>query len=287
MEIQKWLTPLIQSELRTNLLNVSAEDFQEMLWRESRELYRDMPWRRDTRPYYVLASELMLQQTQVERVIPKFEAFIARFPDEKSLAHASLADVLTLWSGLGYNRRVKFLHDAAKMIMGDYDEGFPQNEAELLRLPGVGKNTAGAIRAYAFNEPAIFIETNIRTVYFEHFFTESEKVDDKEVATLLEKTIDCEHPREFYWALMDYGSWLKRQGAGRVSQSKHYKKQSALKGSIREVRGQIIKQLASGDMDETDLRLAVKADARFEGALEGLLRDGLVTRSSRKLHLTK
>src|SRR5690606_8795287 len=102
-----------------------------------------MPWRDDTRPYYVLVSELMLQQTQVARVVPKFEAFIARFPDVQALASASLADVLRLWQGLGYNRRAKFLYDAAKMIEQEFGGAFPENLTDLLKLPGVGKNTAG------------------------------------------------------------------------------------------------------------------------------------------------
>ena len=143
-----------------------------MLAQRGEELYRTMPWREDTRPYYVLVSELMLQQTQVPRVVPKFEAFIAVFPDEKALAAATLADVLKLWQGLGYNRRAKFLHEAAKMIVQEFGGVFPKSEADIMRLPGVGKNTAGAIIAYAFNMPSIFVETNVRTVYIHHFFAD-------------------------------------------------------------------------------------------------------------------
>ena len=143
---------------------MNTADFQELIWEKGRELYRDMPWRDDTRPYYVLVSELMLQQTQVDRVIPKFDAFITRFPDEAALAAASLADVLTLWSGLGYNRRAKYLHDAAKMIMAEFSGIFPTTYDELVKLPGVGPNTAGAIMTYAYNQPVVFIETNVRTV---------------------------------------------------------------------------------------------------------------------------
>lgn len=266
---------------------MNSDEFQEIIQQKGRELYRDMPWREDTRPFYVLVSELMLQQTQVDRVIPKFEAFIARFPDEKRLAAAPLSEVLTLWSGLGYNRRAKFLHDAAKKIVSEYQAVFPNTKEALLSLPGVGQNTAGAILTYAFNQPVIFIETNVRTVYFHHFFGGGEKVGDVELAKIVDETVDKEHPREFYWALMDYGSWLKKQGAGRISQSKHYKKQSALKGSIREVRGQIIRALAVGDATQGHLEKLVEADARFTQALEGLLRDGLVMRTDGHLHLTK
>lgn len=264
---------------------MNTADFQDMLWQKARELYRDMPWRRDTRPYYVLVSEIMLQQTQVERVIPKFEAFVTAFPDVSALARAPLAEVLQLWSGLGYNRRAKFLHEAAKKIITEYSGEFPSTREELLSLPGVGQNTAGAIMAYAYNQPVVFIETNVRTVYFYHFFEGEESITDQQLREIVEVTVDHEHPREWYWALMDYGSYLKHQGGAQNNKSRHYKKQTALKGSIREVRGQIIKELTARDLTEIELRLNVKADERFEGALSGLLRDGLVSKTKGRLHL--
>lgn len=260
------------------------EEFRRLLQQQGEELYRDMPWRQDTRPYYVLVSELMLQQTQVDRVIPKFLAFIEQFPDERYLADASLADVLKMWQGLGYNRRAKFLHEAAKQVSSAGT--FPNDESALLKLPGVGVNTAGAILAYAFNKPAMFIETNVRAVYIHHFFADQDLVDDKAIKALLAETLDYEDPRHFYWALMDYGSWLKKQGV-RPSRSKHYKKQPPLKGSVREVRGQILAVLAVGDMTEQELLNKVVADDRFVGALAGLIKDGLVARTDSVLHLTK
>lgn len=265
-----------------------AGDFQALLWQMARELYRDMPWRKDTRPYYVLVSELMLQQTQVARVVPKFEAFVAVFPDEQVLARASLADVLRLWSGLGYNRRAKFLHEAAKKIAVDFHGVFPQTEADLVLLPGVGKNTAGAIAAYAYNQPAIFVETNVRTVYIHHFFANRDNVSDAEIREKLEGTVDREHPREWYWAVMDYGAWLKSQGVRTTLRSKHYTKQAPLRGSVREVRGQIIRVLGTGAMIEAPLRQLLGADERFDAALDGLLCDGLVMQSADGLiELTK
>lgn len=257
---------------------MSNDDFIDVLKQKGDGLYRDMPWRDDTRPYYVLVSEIMLQQTQVARVIPKFEAFIERFPDEVSLAGADLADVLKLWQGLGYNRRAKFLHEAAKMIISEYGDEFPENETGLLKLPGVGKNTAGAIRAYAFNQPSIFIETNIRTVYIHHFFNDQFDIDDKQIIEKLERTIDRENPRRFYQNLMDYGSWLKASGVRNASNSRHYKKQSPLKGSIREVRGEIVRTLSNGKKTIDELQEVIMIDDRFDRALESLERDGLVVR---------
>lgn len=259
-------------------------EFQRLLQQKGEELYRDMPWRQNTRPYYVLVSELMLQQTQVDRVIPKFNAFISAFPSEYELAEASLADVLRMWQGLGYNRRAKFLHEAAKEVT--QHESFPDDEVGLTRLPGVGKNTAGAILAYAFNKPAVFIETNVRAVYIYHFFNDLDQVDDKDIKEILENTINMQDPRHFYWALMDYGSWLKKQGV-MPNRSRHYKKQSPLKGSVREVRGQILSALAAKDMSEFDLREHIVADQRFASALGGLMKDGLVMASNNSLHLTK
>lgn len=262
-------------------------EFQEIIWQKGRELFRDMPWRADTRPYYVMVSEIMLQQTQVDRVIPKFEAFIERFPSVEALSEASLAEVLQLWSGLGYNRRAKFLHEAAQKIVSEYEGVFPETHEELIRLPGIGVNTAGAILAYSFNKPAIFIETNIRTVYFYHFFLEKEEVSDVELRAVVEATIDTEHPREWYWALMDYGSYLKRQGIGQNNKSRHYKKQSPLKGSVREVRGQILKLLTAADFNEPDLRSELNADERFELAVLSLEKEGLITKTGQSFHLKR
>lgn len=261
--------------------------FQELVWQKGRELYRDMPWRRSTDPYYVLVSEVMLQQTQVDRVIPKFNAFTARFPDIQSLAVSTLDDVLRLWSGLGYNRRAKFLHIAAKTIMSDYSGVVPSTVPELIRLPGVGQNTAGAILAYSFNQPIVFIETNIRSVYFHHFFKDNHSVTDSQLRELVEATLDHEHPREWYQALMDYGVQLKKQGLGQISKSMHYKKQPPLFGSVRAVRGQIVRCLARSDMLLQNLRDELVADDRFDLALDGLIKEGLVGRTNDKLHLTK
>lgn len=266
---------------------MDISEFKDIVWQKGNELFRPMPWREDTRPYYVLVSEIMLQQTQVERVIPKFEAFMKAFPTIEALAHASLGEVLTLWSGLGYNRRAKFLHEAAQMIIRDYHGAFPSELSELIKLPGVGTNTAGAILAYSFNQPVTFIETNVRTVYFYHFFNDHEEVSDKALKEVVESTVDHEHPRQWYWAVMDYGSFLKRQGAGMNAKSKHYKKQAPLKGSLREIRGQILRQLTESDKTITELKQVITVDERFESALEGLLKDGLINTTHGSLHLTR
>lgn len=262
-------------------------EFQERVWGYYRENRRVMPWREDPRPYKVLVSELMLQQTQALRVIPKFDAFIYTCPDFASLAEMSLAEVLTLWSGLGYNRRAKFLHQTAQIVMHDYGGALPSTLDELVKLPGVGKNTAGAIMAYAYEQPVVFVETNIRTVYFHHFYPDSrELVSDKAIEALVEQTLDYENPREWYWALMDYGTYLKKTAGARLANSKHYTRQSPLKGSLREMRGRILKALIEGMIKENELRKMVQADERFERALSSLVTEGLIERNGQNICLT-
>lgn len=262
-------------------------EFNEIIWEKARELYRDMPWRDNTSPYYVLVSELMLQQTQVDRVMPKFELFTTIFPTIQDLARASLAEVLIVWSGLGYNRRAKFLHEAAKRVTADFGGVIPDTYDGLVSLPGVGPNTAGAILAYSFNQPVVFIETNVRTVYFYHFFAEKTVVNDKELKELVTQTIDMEHPRQWYWGLMDYGSYLKKQGAGRIDKSSHYKKQAPLKGSLREIRGGILKLLSKREYALEELRGEMPLDDRFDTALQALVTEGLISQTNDTLHLTK
>ena len=266
---------------------MNSSEFQQLIRDRGRDLFRPMPWRQDTRPYYILVSELMLQQTQVDRVIPKFHQFIRQFPDQQALATAPLAQVLTVWQGLGYNRRAKYLQQSAQAVVEHFGGQFPASQKELISLPGVGPNTAGAILAYAFNQPAIFIETNIRTVYIHHFFADDFEISDKQIIDILSKSIDQNNPRQFYWALMDYGSYLKRSGVKNIGQSKHYVKQSPLKGSLREARGIILKHLTKADMDIHDFRHKIALDDRFDVALEGLIKDGLVITDGERLQLAQ
>jgi A/G-specific adenine glycosylase len=222
---------------------MNTDDFQLMVRTYYAENSRAMPWRISSNGVYdlykITVSEMMLQQTQVDRVIPKFNAFIRRFPDIASLASSELQEVLLLWSGLGYNRRAKYLYEFAVAInnLGT----FPSTAKELSRHKGIGSNTAAAILVYTHNEPHFFIETNVRTVYINSFFNDKETVSDAEIIEKLTTTIDSENPREFYWGLMDYGSYLKKQNKGALAKSKSHKKQSTFAGSVRQLRGRIIK----------------------------------------------
>lgn len=236
-----------------------------------------MPWRGESDPYKVLVSEIMLQQTQVTRVIPKYERFIKVFPGFKTLARSSLASVITEWSGLGYNRRARLLRECAQKVTNLYGEELPRTLNDLRALPGVGVATAGSLSAFAFNLPVVFIETNIRSVFIYFFFPHQNQVTDKDITQLVELTLDRKKPREWYYALMDYGAMLKRY-KNPNTKSSTYKKQGVFRGSNRQVRGMILKVLAPHDRLSIE-KLNQVLDSSHEKitkAIDGLKQDGLV-----------
>lgn len=261
--------------------------FRQDVWEYYRDYGRSMPWRDNPSPFNVLLSELMLQQTQVPRVIPKFNAFLYTCSNFADLSKLPLSEVLALWSGLGYNRRAKYLYQTAQIVTTQFSGQLPKTFDELVQLPGVGPNTAGAIMAYAYNQPSVFVETNIRTVLFHHFFPDSTGVDDKVLLQIAEQVLDRENPREWYWALMDYGTYLKQHRGGRLDTSRHYKKQSPLKDSLREMRGRIVKALVAQTMTDARLRRAVAADERYEKALNALIAEGIVVQRGEQIGLTE
>ena len=185
----------------------------------------------------------MLQQTQVDRVIPKYKSFIRKFGTVQSLATASLGEVLREWQGLGYNRRAKMLHEAAKAIVTSYGGKVPRTYDVLVSLPGIGDYTAKAVRVFAWNEPEVLVETNVRSVFLHHFFSNKTAVSDKKLLPYIEVALDEKNPREWYSALMDYGSYLKKTISNPSRKSEHHTKQKSFKGSDREVRGAILRVL--------------------------------------------
>ena len=251
---------------------MDTAQFQAIIWHKAKQLYRPMPWRSQPTLYYVLVSELMLQQTQVARVLPKFAKFTAQFPTIEALAAAQLPAVLQAWQGLGYNRRAKYLHSAAQAIAA----GAPTTtQADLVALPGIGANTAGAIMNYVHQIPTAFVETNIRTVYFNHFFAGQEGVADRDVLALVVQTMDTACPRQWFWALMDYGAELKAAGKGQLGTSQHYTRQSRFAGSLRQMRGEIVRRMAQGQPLSV-ITQELQGDPRFAAALNGLRKDGLI-----------
>lgn len=252
--------------------------FKETVWKHYKESGRhDLPWRKTKDPYKILVSEVMLQQTQIPRVIEKYKLFLKTFPTIHALAHAPVASVLSVWSGLGYNRRAKFLRAAAHYIDTELKGKFPKTIEVMEYLPGVGPYTARAVAAFAYNMPSSFLETNIRTVYITHFYANTEHVHDKELIELVEATTDTENPREWYWALMDYGSHLKSKGNRLHRRSKSYTKQSTFKGSRRQLRGQIIKLLLQQKMTLAVLEKKLeKKKEELLPALEDLIKEAMI-----------
>ncbi len=226
--------------------------FKKIIWTYFKTHGRKLPWRNTRDPYKILVSEIMLQQTQAPRVIPKYKAFLKKFPTVHTLANASLSEVLKEWQGLGYNRRAKYLKECAEVIEQKYNGKFPKDFNELCTLPGIGPATAGDICAFAWNIPVVLIETNVRSVFLHFFFKGKENVHDKEILPLIEKTLDTKNPREWYVALFDYGTFLKQTKNPNV-QSKHYIKQSPFKGSNREKRSNILKLILTKPRTENEL----------------------------------
>lgn len=269
----------------TNPVQITA--FQRTVWDFYRAHKRAMPWRTQPAPYFVLVSEMMLQQTQVARVQQKFISFIRRFPTVQKLAAAPLGDVLEQWSGLGYNRRAKFLWQTAQQIVRDFGGEVPKAQEQLVSLPGIGANTAGAILAYAFNEPVVFVETNIRTVYIHHFFNDHpDAVSDAELRHVIALTLPPEDPREWYWALMDYGTHLKATVGTQLERVKHHRPQSRFEGSRRQVRGKVLKMLLEHKQLAPEELAGLIADERVTDVCTELAQEGLIRQNAGQLYLT-
>ena len=253
--------------------------FRSMVLAYYAENARDLPWRRTEDPYRILVSEMMLQQTQVGRVLTKYDSFLATFPDVTVLASAPLRAVLELWQGLGYSRRAVALHKAARTIREEYGGLIPQNLAELRRLPGVGAATAGAISVFAFNVPVAFVETNIRTVFLHHYFPDRSAVPDREILPLIEATLDRTDPRRWFYALMDYGVALKAGVANPSRRSSHYARQSPVPGSRRQLRAQVLRVVLSRDrvtVEDITAEISGGDAPRVAEALEGLMNEGFL-----------
>lgn len=248
------------------------------IWKYYAQNKRNFPWRETKDPYAILVSEIMLQQTQTKRVLEKYKEFLKCFPTIQSLHKASLRKILNVWQGLGYNRRALALKKIGDIVFKKYKGKIPNNPSMLVALPGIGEATAGAICAFAFNIPTVFIETNIRRVYIHFFFKGPKKVNDEEIKKLLRATIDKKKPREWYYALMDFGSMLGHTQQNPNRKSAMYKVQSVFEGSDRQLRAKIIRFLLShktGNQENFSRIFSSKID-RIEKILTGLEKDGLI-----------
>ena len=260
-----------------------------------------LPWRKTRNPYRILVSEVMLQQTQAPRAVEKYKEFLKAFPTIHALAKASLTRVLKVWSGLGYNRRAKYLHDAMRIIVARHGGRVPNDAAALRTLPGIGPYTASAVRVFAFNELDTLIETNVRTAFIHYFWVFHESngrgghgtVDDAEILPIAKRVAKGQDPKKWHWALMDYGAYLKRSGVRINARSAHYMKQSKFEGSLRQLRGAILREFHLGPHTRHALTMRCHLIAsgvrarrsnmgQMEKALAGLDRDGLVKKKKGK-----
>lgn len=299
------------------------KQFQKIVYDYYRKHKRDLPWRKKITPYAVLVSEIMLQQTQVSRGIVKFHEFMERFPNFKSLAVAPTSEVLRVWQGLGYNRRAIALKKCAEKVVNEYGEKLPKDPEVLNTFPGIGPATAASIAVYAFNLPRPFIETNIRAVYIHHFFPASNTpsptrggiqggvtrskarsqtptsvlplvgggnpVSDTDLLPIVEATMDTKHPREWYYALMDYSSWLKREHKNPGRRSAHYVRQSKFEGSNRQLRGKILRTFLDKKIITlpTLAKLLGAEKEKVAQNLEQLIREGFIEKSGSSYTLKK
>jgi A/G-specific adenine glycosylase len=262
--------------MKTGNLSVSQiKQFHEKIfswWNENR---REFPWRETTNPYHIMVSEIMLQQTQTSRVVTKYKDFIKQFPTFEKLAKASKADVLSLWSGLGYNRRAIWLQEAAKEVL-ELKE-FPKTPEELVKLKGIGPYTARSILIFAFNLDLATVDTNIRRILIAEKFA-NEDTTEKQLFEIATKLVPSGKSRDWHNALMDYGSIIVTARKTGISPTS---KQSIFKDSNREKRGQILKYLLEkkeASIDDLEAVLNLKRE-ELEAILDKMVHEGLINKN--------
>ncbi len=287
MELFIDLHHVISLYRETGLSDEVVDAFRSCIYEFYSANKRDFAWRQTRDPYKILLSEIMLQQTQTDRVMPKYDAWIAALPDFKSLAQADFPTVLGLWQGLGYNRRALALHKVAKVVVAGYEAKLPQDVDQLKALPGIGNYTAAAVCNFAFNKPTPLIETNIRAVYIHTFFNDRIDVHDKELMPLISQTMDYQHCRDWFYALMDLGVLLKKQFKNPSRKSRHHTMQSKFEGSDRQVRGRILRILLKETEVNFDPLVGILEEdkERVEKILNTLIKDELIQRKNKGFSL--
>jgi A/G-specific adenine glycosylase len=251
---------------------MDIDEFKQIIYSHYEKNTRKFPWRENTSPWGVMVSEFMLQQTQVQRVVPFWERWMKHWPKVEDMAKASMKETLREWNGLGYNRRGYFLKKSAEIIARDFDGRVPGVPLSLLHLPGIGPYMAGAIPCFAYNYPAVFIETNIRSTLIHFFFPERTDVKDNELNPILNAVLDRKNPRKWYYALMDYGAMLKKNTENPGRRSAHYVRQSPFNGSFRQLRGKVLKALVSmGPSKAEEIGMISKIDGEELYKVLGIL----------------
>ena len=245
------------------------EEFSATVWERGRELYRDLPWRDTHDPYAILLSEVMLQQTQVSRVMGRWEQWLETFPTIADLASAPLPPVLELWQGMGYNRRALNLKRCAEEVVAMHDGVVPSDKKALLALPGIGPSTSAGVRIFAFRQSDMYLETNVRAVFIHELFPGRESVADKELVSLVEATCPQDaRVRAWYYALLDYGAYLKKTMPNPTRRSKHYTRQSKFEGSHRQKRAYLLRRVIDDALSTEDLARDLAQSERASGRQE-------------------
>ncbi|MDD5040054.1 MAG: A/G-specific adenine glycosylase [Patescibacteria group bacterium] len=267
-------------------MEASVQRFQRTVYAYYRRHRRFLPWRTTRNPYHILVSEVMLQQTQVPRVAKKYSEFIHAFPSIRSLANAPLKRIVRVWQGMGYNRRALSLKKLSREIVRLHHGSVPRTAEELVRLPGLGNATANAVLVYAYNEPVVFIETNIRAAFIHHFFPHRAAVADKDLAPFVAAALDRRNPRRWYSALMDYGAWVKKEFKNPGRKSAFYSRQPKFEGSNRQVRGAIIRALSARTLDlDAVAKEAGFGKIRIQKALSELRAEGFIRRQGARYRI--
>lgn len=288
--------------------------FQRLVWDFYKKNKRDFAWRRIKNPYRILVSEVMLQQTQADRVVAFYEKWIDKFPDFESLAKATFGQVYPYWQGLGYNRRAMALQRTAQKVMDEFAGKLPKparnasparqadashagwrGEIEKLEeFPGIGPYTARAVSIFSFNTPVACIETNIRRVFIYHFFADKNNIEDKEILEIAQRALPAGKAREWHWALMDYGAYLKSHppvgGSNPNRRHKDYAVQSKFEGSLRQIRGAVLRMLSAKPMAEKELaerikKLTDQSPERTKKVISALKKEGLIKQGKKKYSL--
>ncbi len=277
---------------------MTIPQFQKRILSWYKKNRRDLPWRNTKNPYRILVSEVMLQQTQVARVLPKYKEFLLAFPTFQALAKTSNKKLLKVWAGLGYWKRVLNLKATAKTLAflqtrrAPSADGVKRKEKTefeqklsdpkfLETLPGIGPYTARALACFAFGNTEAFLDTNIRRVYLHFFFPRRKNISDTEILPIAQRAVWKKNPREWHYALFNYGATvLKDKKINK--RSKHYTKQSRFEGSSRSFRTKVMRFL----LDQQNQTATTSRIKRFlkeaqspydtEKILTSLKKDGLI-----------
>ena len=258
---------------------MNIDQFQKLINSWYREYRRDLPWRNTFDAYSILVSEIMLQQTQVSRVLNYYDKFLKTYPTFSALATADNKTLFDLWSGLGYWKRALNLKKIAEIVEEKYEGVLPREINILKTLPGIGEYTSAALLCFIYNYPVAFIETNIRKVIKHFFFKDEEFVSDKEIYKIAELTLDRNNPREWNYALMDYGSsQFKKNNTGKTF------KRESFANSNRYYRGELIRFInLNGEVSISEIRKLLNnmsqdkiTNSRLNIILDSLVKDELI-----------